>query len=368
MAIPCTTIYSSIITPMQTKVQKLVTEFTEIEKELSNPEVIADQKRFKELRIRHAQLSADMDLFQAYLTAAKNLADAEATLSSGDADLRELAEEEKKEAKAKLTELEAQLKVALLPKDPNEGKNVIIEIRAGTGGEEAALFAAELARAYFRFAEDNGLKIELLGKSEADAGGVKEIVFQVNGAAAYSKFKFEAGTHRVQRIPATEAKGRIHTSAVTVAVLPEAEEVDITIKPEDIRVDIFCASGPGGQSVNTTYSAIRITHLPTGIVVSQQDEKSQTKNKAKAMQVLRSRLLAHEEAIKAKERGDLRSGMIGSGDRSEKIRTYNFPQDRVTDHRIGQNFSNLPKIMDGDLGDIVDALAEADISEKLKSN
>jgi peptide chain release factor 1 len=352
---------------MQAKIQKLVSEFEEIEKELSNPDVIADQKRFRELRIRHAQLSADIDLFRAYLTASKNLADAEATLASGDVDLRELAEEEKTEAEAKITELEAQLKIALLPKDSNEGKNVIIEIRAGTGGEEAALFAAELARAYFRFAEDNKLAIELMGKSEADAGGLKEIIFKVAGSSAYAKFKFEAGTHRVQRIPATEAKGRIHTSAVTVAVLPEAEELDITISPADIRVDIFCSSGPGGQSVNTTYSAIRITHLPTGIVVSQQDEKSQTKNKAKAMQVLRSRLLAHEEAIASKERGDLRSGMIGSGDRSEKIRTYNFPQDRVTDHRIGQNFSNLPAIMDGDLGDIVEALTEADIAEKMKN-
>jgi len=348
------------------KVNKLLEEFRGLEEQLAAPENVADQKKFRELSIRYAQMREDMDLLREYSAAYKSLQDAEDTLKSGDADMKEIATEQKKEAEEKLGELEEKLKIALLPKDPNEGKNVIVEVRAGTGGEEAALFAAELARAYMRFAEAEGLKVEIISKSEADAGGVKEVVFRVEGDCAYAKFKYEAGTHRVQRIPETESKGRIHTSAVTVAVLPEAEEVDVEIKPDEIRVDTFCASGPGGQSVNTTYSAIRITHLPTGIVVSQQDEKSQVKNKAKAMRVLRSRLLAHEQEIAAKERGELRSGMVGSGDRSEKIRTYNYPQDRITDHRIGQNFSNLPKIMEGNLGEIVEALRESEISEKIK--
>lgn len=349
------------------KVQKLLEEFRGIEEQLASPENVADQKKFRELSIRYAQLRDDVELLQEFESAWKNKSEAEEILKSGDAEMRGIAEEQKILAEKKLSELEAKLKIALLPKDKNEGKSVIVEVRAGTGGEEAALFAAELARAYLRFAESENLKTEMISKSEADAGGVKEIVFRVEGQCAYAKFKFEAGTHRVQRVPETEAKGRIHTSAVTVAILPEAEEVEVEIKPDEIRIDTFCASGPGGQSVNTTYSAIRITHLPTGLIVSQQDEKSQVKNKAKAMQVLRSRLLARYEEEAAKERGELRSGMIGSGDRSEKIRTYNFPQDRITDHRIGQNFSNLPKIMDGHLGEIIRKLSEAEIAEKLKS-
>ncbi|MFH0776530.1 MAG: peptide chain release factor 1 [Patescibacteria group bacterium] len=352
---------------MIAKVQKLLEEFRGIEEQLASPENVADQKKFRELSMRYAQLRDDIELLRDFDSAWQNKTEAEEILKSGDLDLKEVAEEQKNIAEKKLAELEEELKIALLPKDKNEGKSVIVEVRAGTGGEEAALFAAELARAYLRFAESENLKTELISKSEAEAGGVKEIVFRVEGSCAYAKFKFEAGTHRVQRIPATESKGRIHTSAVTVAILPEAEEVDVEIKPEEIRVDIFCASGPGGQSVNTTYSAIRITHLPTGLVVSQQDEKSQVKNKAKAMQVLRSRLLALREDEAAKARGELRSGMIGSGDRSEKIRTYNFPQDRVTDHRIGRNFSNLPKIMEGHLKEIVAALTEAEIAEKLRA-
>ncbi len=348
------------------KVQKLLEEFQGLEEQLASPENMADQKKFRELSIRYSQMRDDVELLREYESAWKSLKDAEETLKSGEKEMKEIAEDQKKEAQIKLNELEKKLKIALLPKDPNEGKNIIVEVRAGTGGEEAALFVAELSRAYLRFAEDAGLKTEIISKSEADAGGLKEIVFRVEGVCAYSKFKFEAGTHRVQRIPATESKGRIHTSAVTVAVLPEAEEVDVEIKPDEIRIDTFCASGPGGQSVNTTYSAVRITHLITGIVVSQQDEKSQIKNKAKAMRVLRSRLLAHEQEIAAKERGDLRSGMVGSGDRSEKIRTYNYPQDRITDHRIGKNFSNLPKIMEGNFGEISEALLESEISEKLK--
>ncbi len=350
------------------KVKKLLEEFEGIEQQLASPENIADQKKFRKLSIRHAQISEDIRLLREYSAAWKSLEDAEEILKSGEKEMQEIAEMQKKEAKTKLSELEEKLKIALLPKDLNEGKNVIVEIRAGTGGEEAALFAAELARGYLRFAEMERLKTEILSKSETDAGGMKEMIFRIEGACAFTKFKFEAGTHRVQRIPATESKGRIHTSAVTVAVLPEAEEVDIEIKPDEIRIDTFCASGPGGQSVNTTYSAVRITHLPTGIVVSQQDEKSQIKNKTKAMRVLRSRLLAFKQEEAARERGELRSGMVGSGDRSEKIRTYNFPQDRVTDHRVGRNFSNLPKILEGHFTEIVATLREAEIAEKIKQN
>jgi len=350
------------------KVKKLLEEFEGVEQQLASPENIADQKKFRELSIRHAQILGDIGLLREYSVAWKSLEDAEEILKSGEKEMQEIAEMQKKEAKTKTSELEEKLKIALLPKDLNEGKNVIVEIRAGTGGEEAALFAAELARGYLRFAETEGLKTEILSKSETDAGGMKEMIFRIEGACAFTKFKFEAGTHRVQRIPATESKGRIHTSAVTVAVLPEAEEVDIEIKPDEIRIDTFCASGPGGQSVNTTYSAVRITHLPTGIIVSQQDEKSQIKNKTKAMRVLRSRLLAFKQEEAARERGELRSGMVGSGDRSEKIRTYNFPQDRVTDHRVGRNFSNLPKILEGHFAEIVATLREAEIAEKIKQN
>jgi len=348
------------------KVKRLLEEFAGIEQQLAAPENIADHKKFRELSIRHAQISEDIGLLREYSTAWKSLEAAEEILTSEEKEMQEIAEMQKKGAETKLSKLEEKLKIALLPKDLNEGKNVIVEIRAGTGGEEAALFAAELARGYLRFAEAEKLKTEILSKSEADAGGIKEMIFRVEGVSAFAKFKFEAGTHRVQRIPATESKGRIHTSAVTVAVLPEAEEVDIEIKPDEIRIDTFCSSGPGGQSVNTTYSAVRITHLPTGTVVSQQDEKSQIKNKAKAMRVLRSRLFALKQEEAARERGELRSGMIGSGDRSEKIRTYNFPQDRVTDHRIAKNFSNLPKIMEGDFAPIVAVLREAEIAEKIK--
>ncbi|MFA6458014.1 MAG: peptide chain release factor 1 [Patescibacteria group bacterium] len=348
------------------KVRKLLAEFSGIEEQLASPENVADQKKFRELSIRYSQINQDVELLRAFESAWQNRTEAEEILQSGDKEMKEIAEEQKILAEKQLAEFEAKLKIALLPKDKNEGKSVIVEVRAGTGGEEAALFAAELTRAYFRFAETENLRTEIISRSEAEAGGVKEIVFRVEGSCAYAKFKFEAGTHRVQRIPATESKGRIHTSAVTVAVLPEAEEVDVEIRPDELRVDTFCSSGPGGQSVNTTYSAVRITHLPTGLIVSQQDEKSQIKNRAKAMQVLRSRLLARYEEEAARERGELRSGMIGSGDRSEKIRTYNFPQDRVTDHRIGQNFSNLPKIMEGNLTEIVAQLAEAELAEKLK--
>jgi len=266
-----------------------------------------------------------------------------------------------------LPKLEEEMRLFLIPKDPDDDRSVILEVRAGTGGEEAALFAAELIRMYLRYSEEAGWKTELLSKSDTEGGGIKESIIRIEGDTVYGTLKFESGVHRVQRVPATESKGRLHTSAASVAIMPEAEEVDIAIKPEDIKVDVFRSSGPGGQSVNTTDSAVRITHLPTDIVVSCQDEKSQLKNKNKALKILRSRLYTAEQERLAKERGDLRSGQIGSGDRSEKIRTYNYPQDRVTDHRIKQNFSNLPGVMEGALSPILEALHEFDRAERLNA-
>lgn len=352
---------------MLERIQKLVSEYTSIEGALVDPEITADRARFRDLSIRHATLAENIELFKEYIANEQAITEAREILKSGDKELAELATEQLSTAEAARPIIEGKLKIALLPRDVNSGKNVIIELRAGTGGEEAALFAAELARAYMRFAEIMHFKVELLEKSDADAGGVKEIVFLVQGKDAYAKFKFEGGTHRVQRVPETEAKGRIHTSAITVAVLPEAEEVDIEIRQQDLRIDTYCAGGAGGQHVNKTESAVRITHLPTGLAAACQNERSQTQNRAQAMAMLRSRLLAHEQEKSAKERGDLRAGMVGSGDRSEKIRTYNFPQDRITDHRIGASFSNLPGIMEGKFADIVDALTEADIAEKMKN-
>jgi peptide chain release factor 1 len=284
-----------------------------------------------------------------------------------DPEMKAMAEEEADIARKRIPKLEEEMKLYLIPKDPDDDRSVILEIRAGTGGDEAALFAGELLRMYLRFAEEQNWKTELMDKKDAESGGVKEAVCKIDGIGAYGMMKFESGVHRVQRIPATENKGRVHTSAASVAILPEAEEVDIDIKEEDLRVDIFRSSGPGGQSVNTTDSAVRLTYIPLDITVSCQDEKSQLKNKNKAMGILRSRLYAAEQERLAKERGDMRLGQIGSGDRSEKIRTYNYPQDRVTDHRIGQNFNNLPGIMEGDIFQIIEALLQQDQLDKLAS-
>ncbi|MDY0397936.1 peptide chain release factor 1 [Desulfuromonas thiophila] len=338
------------------KLEAVVDRFHEIEGLLSDPAVLADQERFRALTREHAELAELVATYTRYCRLRQQRADNEELLRDGDADLRELARAELAELESQQQEQEQLLRQLMLPRDPNDGKNIVLEIRAGTGGDEAALFAADLFRAYCRYADRQRWKVEILSASEAGVGGFKEVIAVVSGQNVYSRLKYESGTHRVQRVPETEAQGRIHTSACTVAVLPEAEEVDLEIDPADLRVDLYRASGSGGQHVNKTESAVRITHIPTGVVVACQEEKSQHKNKAKAMKVLRSRILDAMQAQQTAQMAADRKSQVGSGDRSERIRTYNFPQGRCTDHRIGLTLYRLEAIMQGDLDEIIDAL------------
>lgn len=350
------------------KLVGLEKKYDEIGEKLADPNVISNQKEFQSLMKSHRSMEEIVQTFRRYKVVDKELSDAKEMIASEtDPEMKEMVEDEIKELKEAKENLEESLKVLLLPKDPNDEKNVIVEIRGGAGGDEAALFAGDLFRMYSRYGETQGWKIDILDSHENDIGGYKEIVFSIEGTGAYSKLKYESGVHRVQRIPTTESGGRIHTSTVTVAVLPEAEEVDVDIDPNDIRVDLFCSSGPGGQSVNTTQSAVRLTHVPTGIVVSCQDEKSQIKNKDKAMKVLRARLYEKAMEEEAAKLASERKLQVGTGDRSERIRTYNFPQNRVTDHRIGLTLHRLDSVLEGDLNEVIETLITTNQAERLKN-
>ncbi|MFP3870919.1 MAG: peptide chain release factor 1 [Syntrophobacteria bacterium] len=338
------------------KLENIESRFFELEKALSDPETIADLQEYRRLAKEHAELSPCVQASRKYRQLSRKLEDNRDLLNDADPEIREMAREESRQLQSRLNSVEQELKELLTPRDPNDEKNVILEIRAGTGGEEAALFAADLLRMYARYTELLGWKVDILNSHPTGIGGFKEVIIAVTGLGAYSQLKYESGVHRVQRVPSTESQGRIHTSAVTVAVLPEAEEVDVKIEPNDLRIDVFRSSGPGGQSVNTTDSAVRITHLPTGLVVTCQDEKSQHKNKARALKVLRARLLDVMEQERANKTAEDRKSQVGTGDRSERIRTYNFPQNRVTDHRINLTLYKLDQILQGELDSIIDPL------------
>src|SRR5579885_2530021 len=349
------------------RLEQIASRYEELGEQLASPEIVSDPQKYQKIAKQHRDLEAVVEKYREYKQVETGIADAKSMLNESDADIRAMAEDELAQLEERLPKIEEELKVLLLPKDPNDEKNVVVEIRAGTGGDEATLFAGEMFRMYNRYAETQGWKVEVLSSSESSVGGLKEVIAIIEGDRVYSQLKYESGVHRVQRVPATETQGRVHTSAVTVAVLPEAEEVDIKIEAKDLRIDTFCSSGPGGQSVNTTYSAVRITHIPTNTVVSCQDEKSQIKNREKAMRVLRSRLYEVEMQRQQEALAKERKAMVGTGDRSEKIRTYNFPQNRVTDHRIGLTIHQLSEVMDGKLQPIVDALVTHYQAERLKA-
>lgn len=351
---------------MFVKLDEIEQRYEEIARELASPQALADLNRYRQLARTHAEMEEIVTTYRKFKKARQDLEEARELAQAGDPEMGVLAAEEVSRLEDELPGMEERLRLLLVPKDPDDAKDVIMEVRAGTGGEEAALFAGDLYRMYSKYAENRGWRIEVMDSHPTELGGFKEIVFSVQGRDAYSRLKYESGVHRVQRVPTTESGGRIHTSTATVAVLPEAEEVEVEIAPEELRIDVFCSSGPGGQSVNTTQSAVRITHLPTGMVVTCQDEKSQHKNKDRAMRVLRARLLEQAREEQASQMAQARRTQVGTGDRSERIRTYNFPQGRVTDHRVGLTLHKLDRVLEGELDDIIEALVREDQAEKLR--
>src|SRR6266853_1467045 len=353
--------------PMFERLDQIEARYEELTQALASPEIVTDSAKYQKTAKAHSEIAPVVEKYREYKDLTRGIVESRVVLAEEkDPDMRAYAQEELDKLQSRVGSIEEELKVLLLPKDPNDEKNIILEIRAGTGGDEATLFAAEIFRMYTRYAETQRWKVEVLSSSESSAGGLKEVIAIIEGHRVFSQLKYESGVHRVQRVPATEQQGRVHTSAVTVAVLPEAEDVDIKIEAKDLRIDTFCSSGPGGQSVNTTYSAVRITHIPTNTVVSCQDEKSQIKNREKGMRVLRSRLYEVEMQKQQDALAKERKQMVGSGDRSEKIRTYNFPQNRLTDHRIGFTIHQLEQVMDGKLQPIIDALTTHYQAEKMK--